>query len=61
MPISHRFRALAKVGGGWAVLGNVNLDADRQDRLGHFHVLTAQHHLLDLVKLFSSVQSLSRV
>ena len=62
MPISHRFRALAKVGGGgWAVLGNVNLDADRQDRLGHFHVLTAQHHLLDLVNLFSSVQSLSRV
>ena len=58
MPISHGFRALAKVRGG---LGNGNLDADRQDRLGHFHVLTAQHLLLDLVNVFSSVQSLSHV
>ena len=54
MPISHGFRALAKVGGG---LGNVNLDADRQDRLGHFHTLTPQHLLLDLVNLFSAVHS----
>ena len=59
MPIFHGFRALAREGAGGP--GNVNLDGDRQHCLGHFLVLTAQHLLLDLVNLFSSVQLLSRV